>query len=145
MITRTIIVGLFLLTLALLAIWVYTRPRVLTARLQRRNLAASLIRAGRPTVLAFTSPDCVACHTAQHPALLELTARMGDRVDIREVDVLTRRDAARAFGIFTVPSTVVVDADGKVVAFNIGYASAERLLTQLPVNGGIAPRSSERR
>lgn len=136
MIERIIVVGLFLLTLALLALWLYTHPRLLNARFQRGDLLAGLHLGGGPAILAFTSPDCAACDTAQRRALEELTARTGGRVEIREVDVLAARDVARAFGIFTVPSTVIVDAGRKVVAFNIGFASAERLLAQLPVNRG---------
>jgi len=73
----------------------------------------------------------------------EFARRVGDQVEIREVDLLTERETARAFGIFSVPSTVVLDADGRVVAFNIGFAPAERLLVQLPHtrNGGAATRS----
>lgn len=140
MIDRLTIVGLFLVTLALLAVWVAARPRILNARRARGELPG-FQAAGRPLVLAFTSPDCAACEVAQRPALQALGARMGNRVEIREVDVLAARDMARAFGIFTVPSTVVVDAGGKVVAFNIGLASAEQLLAQLPVNAidGASP------
>jgi hypothetical protein len=36
----------------------------------------------------------------------------------------------RTLGIFSVPSTVVLERD-RVVAVNIGYASAARLLAQL--------------
>lgn len=66
------------------------------------------------------------------PALQALSARMGDRIEIREVDVLAAREVARAFGIFSVPTTVVVDGRGEVVAFNIGVTSTEQLLAQLP-------------
>lgn len=132
MIGRVIILGLVLLALALFAVWVAARPRILSVRLRRGELLAGWIPAGRPAVLAFTSPDCAACEVAQRPALQALSARMGDRVEIREVDVLAARDVARAFGVFSVPTTVVVDGRGEVVAFNIGVTSTERLLEQLP-------------
>lgn len=139
---RLLVLSVILLVAVLVALWVATRPRVLTARL-RRGRAPGVTPSGRPLVLAFTSADCAACHAAQRPALAELAARLGDRVEIREVDVLTEREIARTFGIFSVPSTVVLDAEGQVVAFNIGFAPAERLLVQLPHtrNGRAAARS----
>ncbi len=139
---RLLVLSVILLVAVLVALWVATRPRVLTARL-RGGRVPGVTPSGRLLVLAFTSADCAACHAAQRPALAELAARVGDRVEIREVDVLTEREIARTFGIFSVPSTVILDAEGRVVAFNIGFAPAERLLAQLPPtrNGGAATRS----
>lgn len=133
MIDRAIVVGIFVISLAVLAAWFYIRPRMLIARLNRRELPTGLRLAGHPVVVAFTSPDCAACQTAQGPALQELIVRLGRRIDVQEVDVLATRDMARAFGIFTVPSTVVLDARGSVVGLNVGFASADRLLAQLRV------------
>ena len=48
------------------------------------------------------------------------------------VDAARQPDAARAFGILTVPSTVVVAAGGKhVVAVNHGFTPSQRLVEQL--------------
>jgi thiol-disulfide isomerase/thioredoxin len=132
MIGRFIILGLVVLAFALFAVWVTARPRILSGRLRRGELPAGWIPTGRPAVLAFTAPDCAACEVAQRPALQALSARMGDRIEIREVDVLASREVASAFGIFSVPTTVVVDGRGEVIAFNIGVTSTEQLLAQLP-------------
>jgi len=120
-----------LLLLGLAGLWLAARPRRLSARLAP-NGPSPLLPPGRPLVLAFTSTDCVTCQAAQRPALAELAARVGDSVQIREIDVLADRETARAFGVFSVPSTAVLDATGRVVALNIGFASADRLLAQLP-------------
>jgi hypothetical protein len=48
------------------------------------------------------------------------------------VDAARRPEVARAFGILTVPSTVVIGAAGKqIVAINQGFAPSGRLLEQL--------------
>lgn len=139
---RVLILGLLGLTLILLALWLAARPRVLTARLRGRSIPGAR-PSGRPLLLAFTSTDCTACHAAQRPALEEVTARLGDGVEIREVDVLAEREITASFGVFSIPSTVVMDAAGRVVAFNTGVAPAERLLAQLrrTRNEGAAARS----
>lgn len=86
---------------------------------------------GRPVVIAFSTPSCAACHTAQKPALSRLQANAGGAVRILEVDAAARPEVARRFGILTVPSTAVLDGEGRVLALNQGFASAERLAEQL--------------
>lgn len=61
-------------------------------------------------------------------------------MQIREVDVLSAPALVRALGVFSVPSTVVLEGR-RVLATNIGYAPAARLLAQLPAGlPGAAPR-----
>jgi len=126
---RLAVLAVLALALLLAALWLRARPRVLTARLDAGVLAGLGLNGG-PAVLAFTSPDCAACDAAQRPALQELRSKAGDRVQIREVDVRSAPALVRTLGIFSVPSTVVLERD-RVVAVNIGYASAARLLAQL--------------
>ncbi len=128
---RLAILAVIVLAFVLVGLWLRLRPRLLTRRLEGGALAALGLN-GRPAVLAFTSPDCAACEATQHPALEELSVRTGGQVDIREVNVLAAGSLVRALGIFSVPSTVVVDGGGRVVAVNIGYAATDRLLAQLP-------------
>jgi thioredoxin-like negative regulator of GroEL len=86
---------------------------------------------GRPTVVAFSTPSCTACQTAQRPALAALEARAGGRVRVLHVDAAARPEVARAFGVMTVPATTVLDERGAVVAANQGFATADELAGQL--------------
>lgn len=126
---RLALLALVALAFLLGGLWLRARPRMLTARL-RPGALADLGLNGGAAVLAFTSPDCVACEAAQRPALRALRARTPDWVAIREVDVLAFPDLVRTLGIFSVPSTVIVNR-GEVLAINIGYASVDRLFAQL--------------
>jgi hypothetical protein len=88
---------------------------------------------GRRTLIAFSTPSCAACHAAQAPAIQLATQELGDTgVRVIPVDAARRPEVARAFGILTVPSTVVIGAAGKqIVAINQGFAPSGRLLEQL--------------
>jgi thioredoxin-like negative regulator of GroEL len=86
---------------------------------------------GRPLVIAFSTPSCAACHTAQKPALTRLDEQASGTVRIVEVDAAAQPEVARRFGILTVPSTAVLDGKGRVLALNQGFASTERLAGQL--------------
>ena len=53
------------------------------------------------------------------------------RIAVRHIDTTIVPDLARRFGIFTVPSTVVLDQSGRVLAINHGLAGAGKLARQL--------------
>jgi thioredoxin-like negative regulator of GroEL len=88
---------------------------------------------GRPTVVVFSTPSCAACWTAQKPALVALEQRTPGAVRVIPVDAAERPDVAGAFGVMTVPATVVLDSRGAVVTANQGFATADRLAAQLGV------------
>jgi thioredoxin-like negative regulator of GroEL len=87
---------------------------------------------GRPTLVTFSTPSCAACHTAQAPAVSVVEQRLGAaEVRVIRVDAAARPEVARAFGVQTVPSTVVLAPAGRVVAVNQGFAPSRRLVEQL--------------
>ncbi|HKW59064.1 MAG TPA: thioredoxin family protein [Candidatus Dormibacteraeota bacterium] len=104
-----------------------------------RRLAAgvSAAPAGEPYILYFTGDTCTVCKTHQEPAL----ARLGE-VRIHKVDAVEERDLADRFHVYTLPTTVVMAADGRAVHVNYGYAPAPKLVRQLADARGAALRSA---
>lgn len=88
---------------------------------------------GRRTVIAFSTPSCAACHAAQSPAIAVALAQLGEpSVRLIDVDAARQPEVARAFGVLTVPSTVVIAARGtRIVAVNQGFTPSSRLVEQL--------------
>lgn len=128
------LIALAIVALAVTGIWVIIAWR--RSRLRKRGAADLLSPPDRrPLILAFSTPDCVPCRTAQKPALEELRRRYPERVEVRDIDALVSAHLARRFGIFTVPSTVAVGSDGRILAINHGIAGWEKLATQLQLNG----------
>ncbi|HXM56459.1 MAG TPA: thioredoxin family protein [Candidatus Dormibacteraeota bacterium] len=95
---------------------------------------------GRPTVVAFSTPGCAACYTAQRPALTVLERRSEGRVRVLYVDAAERPETASAFGVMTVPATVVLGPEGSVVAANQGFATTEKLAEQVGLSAAPSPR-----
>jgi thiol-disulfide isomerase/thioredoxin len=103
---------------------------------------------GRRTVIAFSTSSCAACHEAQVPAIALAREQLGaEAVRVIKIDAARQPAAARAFGILTVPSTVVVSSHGdQIVAVNQGFAPSARLVQQLRQaetfgrQGGVRPR-----
>ena len=132
----TAIAGLVILASAAIRAWSARRA----ARL-RREPAATVWSAlgqapdGRPGLVVFSAPLCIACRTAQQPAVEVVEAEYRGGLRIVHVDIAERPQAARAFSILTAPSTAVLAPDGSVSALNQGFASAARLRAQLTAAG----------
>jgi thioredoxin-like negative regulator of GroEL len=87
---------------------------------------------GRRALVSFSTPSCAACHTAQAPAVKAAEAQLGsEAVRVIRVDAARQPEVARAFGVLTVPSTIVLAPTGQVVAVNQGFAPSRRLVEQL--------------
>src|SRR5271165_2728888 len=86
---------------------------------------------GKVRILAFSSADCIQCHTLQQPALRRLQTLWRDEIDVVEVDAPGSPELARRYRILTVPSTVVLNAAGEAQAVNYGFANFARLQQQI--------------
>ena len=117
------------------------------ARRARRRVIESTSPSGRsghlpingeePYILYFTGDSCTVCRTHQEPAL----ARLGD-VRIDKVDAVNERVLADQFHVYTLPTTVVMGADGNALHINYGYAPAPKLERQLADARGAGLRSA---
>ena len=105
--------------------------RLLLSAQRRRAAQAGEGGAGRPALLVFTSPTCAPCKLQQMPIVNRLMQRWGDRLELRIVDVTRQPDVAHRFGVWSLPTTIVLDPAGNVSAINQGVASEWKLGEQL--------------
>jgi thioredoxin-related protein len=82
-------------------------------------------------ILAFSSADCSQCHRLQTPALRRLKERLGDTISVIDVDAPSSPELTSRYQVLTVPTTIVLDATGKVHAVNYGFANTQRLSMQI--------------
>ncbi len=128
MITRIIILLVVVLAVAAFA-W-YMRWRSQKAGSQ--GVTLNHFPLGKVGVVAITTDDCVQCERLQKPALKRLQAQRDDiEVVWRTVD--QEPELVKELGIMTVPSTLVRDAQGKVVKVNLGYVDDRVLMQQLSI------------
>jgi thiol-disulfide isomerase/thioredoxin len=124
-----------LLEAALIAAALFGGYRLVTAlvlsRARRTARGLSLFTPGLPAVLFFTTPDCVTCKAAQKPALRAVQDRLKGMLQVIEVDALDSPRLAREWSVLSVPTTFILDRDGRPLQVNHGYASTEKLIAQL--------------
>lgn len=109
--------------------WLANRLLLKRAALQASSIRS--LRPGRPAILYFTSPTCAPCKTVQRPALESLKQRLGDGLQIVEIDASVQPRTADEWGVLSVPTTFVIDPNGKPRRVNHGVATADKLFRQL--------------
>jgi hypothetical protein len=77
-------------------------------------------------ILYFSGEGCTICRTHQEPALRRLQG-----VHVEKVDALREAELAQRYGVYTLPTTLVVAPDGRPLRVNYGYAPASKLAAQL--------------
>jgi thioredoxin-like negative regulator of GroEL len=97
-----------------------------SSRARRLAVGASSAPAHEPYILYFTGDGCTVCRTHQEPAL----AKLGS-VRVDKVDAIAERELADRFHVYTLPTTVVMSADGRALHVNYGYAPSNKLDRQL--------------
>jgi len=129
LLTRTALAGGIAL-LGLGVYWAWNRWQLI--RLGRVALPGlEAFRCGLPAILYFTTPDCVPCRTTQRPALERLLAELAEAVQLIEVDASAQPKVADYWGVLTVPTTFVIDPQGRPRRVNHGVTNAEKLKAQL--------------
>ena len=113
------VVGAVVLAAAGLEVWRSRHART-------RALGVVAAPAVDPYIVYFTGENCSVCRTHQEPALSKL---VGVRID--KVDAVAERELADRFHVYTLPTTVVMSAEGRSLHVNYGYAPANKLERQL--------------
>lgn len=121
-----------LITAAIVGLGVLAYQLFLQAQ-RRRAARRSLDRAatGRAAVLAFTSPMCAPCKLQQLPIIDRILLDWRDKIEVEIVDITEKPEVAAQYGVWSLPTTIVLDAQRKVIAINQGVAFERRLREQI--------------
>jgi len=103
------------------------------SRLRAPGLLPGLgpLRPGASILVYFTTPTCVPCKTIQRPAISQVSQRLGDALQVLEIDASARPDLASRWGVLSVPTTFVINPGGEIRHVNHGVTRADQLLLQL--------------
>ena len=91
---------------------------------------------GKPGVVLFTAEYCYPCVTQQQPAIRRLVDQVGEKaVQVIHVDVEKNPEIAQRWGVLSLPTTFILDRDGKPRDINHGVTPTEKLKRQLDLIG----------
>lgn len=121
---------LLTIILALLGMAAYTTMRYWHIRRASKATATNSTLVDRPTLLYFRSDGCAPCVTQAH-YLKALELSYGSRVTIQKVDAELEPELASRYGIFTLPTTLIIDRSGEVRHINYGLTATKKLVQQL--------------
>jgi thioredoxin-like negative regulator of GroEL len=132
------------IALALIALLTYQGLLLLQ---RRRAARRSLDRAatGRSAVLVFTSPTCAPCKLQQLPIIDRVLVDWHDKIEVDVIDVTERPEVAAQYGVWSLPTTIVLDANQQVIAINQGVARETKLREQIARSTGTAAPVVDRR
>lgn len=99
-------------------------------RTHGRRISALTIAGSRPALLYFTGDHCAACIT-QSQILQQVVGKWPGRFAIETIHAETEIEKASRYGVFTLPTTLVLDPAGTVRHVNYGLADARKLVKQL--------------
>jgi thioredoxin-like negative regulator of GroEL len=99
-----------------------------------RRIAQAADRRSRqvPTLLYFHSDSCAAC-PMQGRALDQLAKTWDGRLAIERIDAEREPEKATRYGIFSLPTTILIDTAGQVRQVNYGLTHAAKLERQLAI------------
>ncbi len=84
----------------------------------------------QPRLLYFRSDSCGPC-VAQARYLEHVQAEFEGAVTVEKIDADVDWDRAARYGIFTLPTTILIDANGTVRHINYGLTDARKLTKQV--------------
>ncbi|MEA2644954.1 MAG: hypothetical protein QOE92_37 [Chloroflexota bacterium] len=120
------------LLLALVALYVGVQVWAAQRRRRRVNVMTEPgLSEGRRTVLFFTGEYCTVCHYRQRPAIEALQGEMNGTLRVVELDAARETALVKRFGVLSLPTTVILAADGTVGAVNYGFAPRDQLRAQV--------------
>jgi len=84
----------------------------------------------QPSLLYFRSDTCAVCPT-QGRIVDSLAAQWDGRLHVERIDAEREPETAARYAVFSLPTTILVDSDGRVRHVNYGLADASKLQRQL--------------
>lgn len=122
---------LFTLLIIGTSLAIYGLARWLHLRRLRRDIPA---QADSPTLLYFGSQTCAVC-PAQARYLEQLAQSWNGRFHLQTIDADKEPDKAAQYNVFTLPTTILLDAQGVARSINYGLTHSHKLARQLETIG----------
>ncbi len=127
-----IIIVLFVVSFVAYRLFTHRQLRHLTTLSAESDFIIQQITPGIPTIVYFSTPHCMACKIRQQPIITEIISSVEPKqIKVIEVDASVHHQTANQWGVFSAPTTFIIDEQGITRNVNHGVAEAHILRHQL--------------
>lgn len=98
----------------------------------KKNQYRGKVNSAAPTLLYFCSASCAQCKPQENQIEQARTRleRIGSKLEVKKFDALVERELAKSLHVMTVPTTVLMDTEGNIVAWNPGLTRSQKIVNQ---------------
>ncbi|NLH98123.1 MAG: thioredoxin family protein [Chthonomonadales bacterium] len=89
---------------------------------------------GVPRMLELGSVSCIPCKMMK-PVMEELEKEYGPNLKVDFIDVWQDPEAGRRYGVESIPTQILYDADGKEVFRHVGFWPKDEIVAAFAANG----------
>ena len=93
------------------------------------TFAEDVVAADRPVLVDFYADWCAPCRVIA-PIVEDLSAQLGDRLDVVKVDVDRNQELAATYGVRGIP-TLMLFKDGEPAETVVGVATKDDLMSRI--------------
>ena len=125
---------LLLLFAAAVKVYGVYRQRQISRRSQTRSLP-NKVRFDKPVLLYFWTPECSQCKPQEQQIEKAVTGLRlsGKELEVHKYNALKELVLAKEMHVMTVPTTVLLDSQGAITAWNAGLTQAQKLVEQFEI------------
>ena len=94
-----------------------------------------IFKTGKPVLLYFWTSDCAQCKPQERQIEKAIAGlrQSGKILEVQKYNALEELVLAKEMQVMTVPTTVLLDSQGAVTAWNAGLTQAQKLVEQFEI------------
>jgi len=100
-----------------------------------RKYLQGIFKTGKPVLLYFWTSDCAQCKPQERQIEKAIAGlrQSGKILEVQKYNALEELVLAKEMQVMTVPTTVLLDSQGAVTAWNAGLTQAQKLVEQFEI------------
>ena len=100
-----------------------------------RKHLQGIIKTGKPVLLYFWTSDCAQCKPQEREIEKAITGlrQSGKILEVFKYNALEEQVLAKEMQVMTVPTTILLDSQGAIAAWNSGLTQAQKIVEQFEI------------
>jgi thiol-disulfide isomerase/thioredoxin len=97
-----------------------------------RKYLRGILKTEKPVLLYFWTSDCAQCKPQERQIEKAITGlrQSGKTLEVQKYNALEEQRLAKVMQVMTVPTTVLLDSQGTIAAWNAGLTQTQKIIDQ---------------